>query len=57
MKTKFVWCLIILLVVVTGIVVAGTTGKIAGRVKDAKSGEPLIGVNIIIQGTALGAAT
>lgn len=32
-------------------------GKIVGHVKDAKTGEPLVGVNIIIQGTYLGAAT
>ncbi len=36
---------------------AGTTGKIAGTVKDAKTGEPLPGVNIVVEGTNLGAAT
>lgn len=36
---------------------AGTTGKISGKVTDAKTGEPLIGVNIIINGTSLGAAS
>jgi len=36
---------------------AGTTGKISGKVTDAKTGEPLIGVNIIINGTNLGAAS
>ena len=35
---------------------AGTTGKIVGKVTDAESGEPLIGVNIIIEGTMMGAA-
>ncbi len=34
-----------------------TTGKIAGAVKDADSGEPLIGVNIVLEGTTLGAAS
>ncbi|MCK9279475.1 MAG: TonB-dependent receptor [Melioribacteraceae bacterium] len=38
-------------------VFAGTTGKISGKVTDAKTGEPLIGVNIIIIGTNLGAAS
>ncbi len=33
------------------------TGKISGMVTDAESGEPLPGVNIIIEGTVLGAAT
>ena len=37
--------------------VAGTTGKIAGKVTDAKTGQPLPGVNVIIEGTNLGAAT
>ncbi|RMD89766.1 MAG: TonB-dependent receptor [Calditrichaeota bacterium] len=36
---------------------AGTTGKIAGRVVDAATGEPLPGVNVSVQGTTLGAAT
>ncbi len=36
---------------------AGTTGKIAGKVVDAATGEPLPGVNVIIEHTTLGAAT
>jgi outer membrane receptor protein involved in Fe transport len=36
---------------------AGTTGKIAGKIFDAGTGEPLIGANVIIIGTTLGAAT
>lgn len=36
---------------------AGITGKIAGKVTEAGTGEPLIGINIIIQGTTFGAAT
>ncbi|HEY9165515.1 MAG TPA: TonB-dependent receptor [Candidatus Kryptonia bacterium] len=36
---------------------AGTTGKIAGRVVDAKTKEPLIGVNVLIVGTSMGGAT
>jgi len=34
----------------------GTTGKIAGRVTDAATGEPLAGANVMIVGTTLGAA-
>jgi outer membrane receptor protein involved in Fe transport len=37
--------------------IAGNTGKIAGRVTDKQSGEPLIGVNILVKGTELGSAT
>jgi len=36
---------------------AGTTGKIAGRVTDLKTGEPLAGVNVVVEGTSMGAAT
>ncbi|MBN2572785.1 MAG: TonB-dependent receptor [Ignavibacteriales bacterium] len=36
---------------------AGNTGKIAGKVIDAETGEPLIGINIIIEGTSMGAAS
>ncbi len=36
---------------------AGVTGKITGMVSDQESSEPLIGVNIMIEGTSLGAAT
>lgn len=36
---------------------AGITGKIAGRVTDAATGEGLAGVNILVVGTTLGAAT
>ena len=35
---------------------AGTTGKIAGNVSDATTGEPLAGANIYIPGSSFGAA-
>lgn len=38
-------------------VLAGTSGKIAGRVVDAATKEPLVAVNIQIVGTSYGAAT
>jgi len=37
--------------------VAGTSGKISGKVWDKETGKPLPGVNVIISGTTLGAAT
>lgn len=36
---------------------AGTTGKIAGKVMDKETGEPLPGVNVLVKGTALGASS
>ncbi|MBW7888457.1 MAG: TonB-dependent receptor [Bacteroidetes bacterium] len=36
---------------------AGTTGKISGTVTDDKTGETVVGANIIIAGTTMGAAT
>ena len=36
---------------------AGETGKIAGRVTEAGTDNPLIGTNVIVEGTSLGAAT
>jgi outer membrane receptor protein involved in Fe transport len=35
----------------------GTTGKIAGKITDTKSGDPLPGVTIVLTGTSYGAAT
>lgn len=54
---------LLLFVVVTSLVavpislMAGTTGKISGKVTDAKTGEPLEGVNILVLNTQMGAAT
>ena len=36
---------------------AATTGKISGTVKDSETGEALPGVNVVIEGTQMGAAT
>ena len=36
---------------------SGTTGKLAGRVTDKSSGAALVGVNVIVEGTARGSAT
>ena len=35
---------------------AGQTGKLSGTVVDSETGEPVIGANVIVQGTYLGAA-
>jgi len=35
----------------------GTTGKLVGKITDGNSGEPIPGVNVILEGTMMGAAT
>ena len=54
--SKFVLsCLFILTISTIGF--AQTTGKIAGTVSDATTGEKLVGVTVVVQGTSLGAST
>lgn len=36
---------------------AGQTGKLTGKIKDASAGEPLIGANVLIEGTSFGTAS
>ncbi|MBN2091770.1 TonB-dependent receptor [candidate division KSB1 bacterium] len=49
--------LILLVLLVTNCLYAGTTGKMSGKVTDAQTGEPLIGASVIIKDTNRGAAT
>ena len=49
--------LFIMLALLTTLAQGQTTGKIAGRVTDARSGAPLIGANVILEGTSRGALT
>jgi hypothetical protein len=44
-------------IIFTPYILAGTTGKITGKVLDKSTGEPLPGVNIIIKGTSYGTST
>ncbi|MBP1683228.1 MAG: Outer rane receptor protein, partial [Ignavibacteriaceae bacterium] len=46
-----------LLIISNQIIFAGTTGRLAGRVTDTATGEPLPFVNVVLMGTTLGAAT
>lgn len=57
MKTKNIITLFLLILVCYSITHAGITGKIAGRVVDAQTGEVLIGVNILLKGTTRGTTT
>ncbi len=54
---RFLLIIFSIFLVSQSITLAGTKGKIAGRITDALSGEPLPFVNVIIMGTNLGAAT
>ncbi len=53
----FISALLITSLVLNNGVFAGTTGKIQGTIIDSQSSEPLIGVNVIMEGTTFGAAT
>lgn len=49
---------IIILILLAGpLIFAGTTGKIAGKITDKSTGEVLIGANILIVGTTIGASS
>lgn len=48
---------LVMSLLIASLTLAGTTGKITGRITDENSGEPLPGVNVVIAGTTLGAAT
>ena len=49
--------LIVLSIAFSSVLFAGTTGKISGKIIDKNTNEPLIGANVIIIGTTMGAAT
>lgn len=46
-----------IILVVSNLLVAQTTGKISGTVTDAETGEPLPGANVVVEGELIGAAT
>jgi outer membrane receptor protein involved in Fe transport len=48
---------LLLLLLICHVVMAGTTGKIAGSVTNKETGEAIVGVNVMIVGTALGGVT
>lgn len=54
MKSFATLCLLLLS---TSYIFSGTTGKISGKVNDAQTGDALVGVNVVIVGTTLGAST
>jgi len=44
-------------ILIVSAVSAGTTGKISGKITDKATGDPMIGANVIIEGTSMGTAT
>ncbi len=56
-KTHILKTIVALLTFQFVLVFGQTTGKISGKVTDAKTGAPLIGTNIIIESAGTGAAT
>lgn len=49
--------LFLTIILFTANLFAGVTGKIAGTIKDADTGEPLIGANVVLEGTTSGSST
>ncbi|MFP4547218.1 MAG: TonB-dependent receptor [Fidelibacterota bacterium] len=48
---------IVTILIFSNFLLAGTTGKLTGLVTDENTGEPLVGCNILVEDTYLGAAT
>ncbi len=48
--------ILVLSIFLSGSLHAGTTGKVVGKVIDEETGQPLIGANLILKGTSMGAA-
>lgn len=55
LKTKWNLAWLLLLFLVPAFALAQTTGKISGKVLDTRSGQPLPGANVIVEGTSSGA--
>ncbi len=56
-KAKWVTYVVVLMLLVYGTLSAQNSGKISGSVIDAETGAPLVGCNVLVFGTTLGAAT
>jgi outer membrane receptor protein involved in Fe transport len=50
--------IVTIMITIAGVsLLSAQTGKISGVVKDAQTGDPLVAANIVVEGTALGAAS
>ncbi|MBO8130725.1 MAG: TonB-dependent receptor [Candidatus Marinimicrobia bacterium] len=57
MKNSKIWLLIILTFFISNSIFAQTTGKIAGTITDAKTGDKIPGANIWLEGSTIGTAS
>ena len=57
MKEKFLAKVFIICILFFSTIFGATTGKISGTVRDENSGEPLVGVNVVVEEASMGAAT
>lgn len=57
MRTHLIRNMMLLALLTVQLSFGQSGGKIVGKVTDAKTGEPLVGVNVLVAGTKLGAAT
>ena len=53
---RSLFSVVVLLLVTAGMALAQSTGKMRGQVIDKETGEPLVGANVTIEGTTMGAA-
>ncbi len=56
LQWNFLFCVLLGLLAISSLLNAQTTGKIAGKITDESTREPLVGANIMIDGTSLGTA-
>jgi len=54
---RFILFSIIIFAGMPSIIFSAATGRVTGRVVDTKTGEPLIGANVVVEGTSMGSAT
>jgi len=47
----------LMLILITSLAYSGTKGKIAGRVVNGETGEPIVGASVVVEGTRYGAST
>ncbi len=57
MRTRTICMLAVVIISLAVVATAGITGKIAGRIQDQQTREPLVGATVIIVGTTYGSST